>query len=76
MAVTRINLCKHQKTAVFDLKLMVGWGEHKVVLDESRFSTPPTYAAINARSWHSGIIRALLMNTLINSGIPPGATPL
>ena len=32
------NLCEHQTTAVIDLKLMVGWGEHKVVLDESEFS--------------------------------------
>jgi len=31
------NLCEHQTKAVFDLKLMVGWGEHKVVLDESGF---------------------------------------
>ena len=32
------NLCEHQTKAVFDLKLMVGLGEHKVVLDESGFS--------------------------------------
>ena len=31
------NLCEHQTKAVFDLKLMVGWGEHEVVLDESGF---------------------------------------
>ena len=31
------SLCEHQTKAVFDLKLMVGWGEHKVVLDKSRF---------------------------------------
>ena len=31
------NLCEHQTKAVFDLKLLVGWGEHKVVLDESGF---------------------------------------
>ena len=31
------NLCEHQTKAVFDLKLMVGLGEHKVVLDESGF---------------------------------------
>ena len=29
------NLCEHKTKAVFDLKLMVGWGEHAVVLDES-----------------------------------------
>jgi len=29
------NLCEHQTKAVFGLKLMVGGGEHKVVLDES-----------------------------------------
>ena len=29
------NLCEHQTKAAFDLKLMVGGGEHKVVLDES-----------------------------------------
>ena len=29
------NLCEHQTRAVFGLKLMVGGGEHKVVLDES-----------------------------------------
>ena len=32
------NLCEHQTKAAFDLKLMVSWGEHKVVLDESGFS--------------------------------------
>ncbi len=32
------NLCEHQTKTVFDLKLMVGDGEHKVVLDESGFS--------------------------------------
>ena len=32
------NLCEHQTITVFDLKLMVGGGEHKVVLDESGFS--------------------------------------
>jgi len=32
------NLCEHQTRAVFGLKLMVGGGEHKVVLDESGFS--------------------------------------
>ncbi len=26
------NLREHQTKAVFDLKLIVGWGEHKVVL--------------------------------------------
>jgi len=31
------NLCEHQTSAVFDQKLMVGWGEHKGVLDESGF---------------------------------------
>ena len=31
------NLCEHQTKAVFNLKLMVGWGEHKVVLDQSWF---------------------------------------
>ena len=31
------NLSKNQTKAVFDLKLMVGWGEHKVVLDKSWF---------------------------------------
>ncbi len=30
------KLCEHQTKAVFDLKLMVGLGLHKVVLDESR----------------------------------------
>ena len=29
------NLCEHQTKAVFGLKLTAGWGEHKVVLDES-----------------------------------------
>ena len=29
------NLCEHHTKAVFDQKLMVGGGEHKVVLDES-----------------------------------------
>ena len=32
------NLCEHRAKAAFDLKLMIGWGEHKVVLDESGFS--------------------------------------
>ena len=27
------NLCEHHTKAVFDLKLMVGGGEHKVVLE-------------------------------------------
>ncbi len=31
------NLREHQTKAVFDLKLIVGWGEHKVVVDESGF---------------------------------------
>ncbi len=31
------NLCEHQTKAVFDQKLIVGWGYHKVVLDESGF---------------------------------------
>ena len=31
------NLCEHQTEAVFDLKLMVGWVWHKVVLDKSVF---------------------------------------
>ena len=29
------NLCEHQTNVVFDQKLMVCWGEHKGVLDES-----------------------------------------
>ena len=32
------NLCEHRTKVVFELKSMVGWGEHKVVLDESGFS--------------------------------------
>ncbi len=32
------NLCEHRSKAAFDLKFMVGWGEPKVVLDESGFS--------------------------------------
>lgn len=28
------NLCEHRSEAVFDLKLLVGWDEHKVVLDK------------------------------------------
>ena len=32
------NLCEYRTNAVVDLKSMVGWGEHKVVLDESGFS--------------------------------------
>ena len=32
------NLREHRTLVVFDLKLMVGWGEHKVVFDESGFS--------------------------------------
>ncbi len=31
------NLCEHQTKAVFDLKLMVGWGEHKEVVDTGGF---------------------------------------
>ena len=31
------RIYEHQTKAVFDLKLLVGWGEHKVVLDESGF---------------------------------------
>jgi len=31
------NLREHHTKAVFDLNLMVGGGEHKVVLDESGF---------------------------------------
>ena len=31
------NLCEDRTKAVVDLKLMVGWGEHKVVLDKHRF---------------------------------------
>ena len=29
------NLCEHRTKVVFGLELMVGGGEHKVVLDES-----------------------------------------
>jgi len=29
------NLCDNQTNAVFKLKLIVGWGEHKVVPDKS-----------------------------------------
>jgi len=29
------NLCEHRTKVVFELKLMVGWGEHNVVLDKS-----------------------------------------
>ena len=29
------NLCEHRTKAVFDLMLIVGWGEHKVVPDNS-----------------------------------------
>ena len=32
------NLCEHRTKVVLELKLMVGWGEHKVVLDKSRCS--------------------------------------
>ena len=32
-----LNLSKNRMKTVFDLKLMVGLGEHKVVLDESGF---------------------------------------
>ena len=28
---------KHQTKAEFDLKLIIGWGEHKMVLDKSGF---------------------------------------
>ena len=31
------NLCEHQTKAVFEQKLIVGWGEHKMVFDESVF---------------------------------------
>ena len=31
------NLCEHQTKADFDLKLIVGWGEHKVVVNEGGF---------------------------------------
>ena len=31
------NLCEHRTKVVFELKLMVGWGEHKVVLDKRGF---------------------------------------
>jgi len=31
------NLCEHRTKAVFGLKLRVGWGEHKVVLDKRGF---------------------------------------
>ena len=41
MCIPRLSrasqLCEHQISAVFDQKLMVGWGEHKGVLDESGF---------------------------------------
>ena len=36
--VTGFKFCEHRSKAVFDLKFMVGWGEPKVVLDESGFS--------------------------------------
>ena len=35
--VTRIKTLRTPNKAVFELKLMVGWGEHKVVLDEGGF---------------------------------------
>jgi len=30
-------LCEHQTKVVFDQKLIVGWGEHKVAFDKSGF---------------------------------------
>ena len=35
--VRESNFCEHHTKAGFDLKFMVGGGEHKVVLDESGF---------------------------------------
>ena len=37
------NLCEHRTKAGFDLKFMVGGGEHKVVLDESGFRVNYVY---------------------------------
>ncbi len=37
------NLCEHRTQAVFDLKLMVGGGEHKVVLEENEFRVYDVY---------------------------------
>ena len=31
------RFCEHRRSVVFELKLMVGWGEHKRVVDESGF---------------------------------------
>ena len=42
MCIPRLSrasqLCEHRTKAVFDPKLMVGGGEHKVVLDKRGFS--------------------------------------
>ena len=32
------NLCEYRTKVVLDPKLMVGWGQHKVILDESGLS--------------------------------------
>ena len=32
------NVREHRTKVVFELKSMIGWGEHKVVLSESGFS--------------------------------------
>ncbi len=41
------NLYKNRMKAVFDQKLMVGWGEHKGVLDESGFSAYQVNLGLN-----------------------------
>ena len=43
------NLCEYRTKAVIDQKLMVGWGEHKVVLDESGFRA---YSAVVDCGWN------------------------
>ena len=43
------NLCEYRTKAVIDQKLMVGWGEHKVVLEESGFRA---YSAVVDCGWN------------------------
>ena len=43
------NLSEHRTKAVIDQKLMVGWGEHKVVLEESGFRA---YSAVVDCGWN------------------------
>ena len=62
--VTRIKSLRTPKKAVFDLKLIVGWGQHKIVFDKSGF-----------RKYYVGVdwgLNFLSVSRNLSRAVPPG----